>query len=109
MKVDLLRYAKRKEMKMKTLTLVLLVLLVVMLVGCAASPNKMKNTPNPDGDIAGFWRGLWHGMIAFIMFFVSLFSDNYGIYEVHNNGGWYNFGFLLGVSAMAGGSASSRR
>jgi hypothetical protein len=28
------------------------------------------------------------------------------IYEIHNNGGWYNFGFLLGVSIFFGGSGS---
>jgi hypothetical protein len=34
------------------------------------------------------------------------------MYEVHNNGGWYNFGFILGMSIIFGGSAggaSSRR
>jgi hypothetical protein len=26
------------------------------------------------------------------------------VYEVHNNGSWYNGGFLLGVSSVLGGS-----
>jgi len=34
------------------------------------------------------------------------------MYEVHNNGNWYNFGFLLGMAATwgggGGGAASSR-
>jgi len=31
-------------------------------------------------------------------------------YEVHNNGGWYNFGFVLGAGILfgGGGKASSR-
>jgi hypothetical protein len=39
-----------------------------------------------------------------VTFIVSLFSDVAHVYEVHNNGGWYNFGFLLGVSIIFGGS-----
>jgi hypothetical protein len=38
------------------------------------------------------------------MFIISLFNDSVGIYEMHNNGGWYNFGFLLGASIIFGGS-----
>jgi hypothetical protein len=32
------------------------------------------------------------------------------IYEVHNNGNWYDFGFVLGVSVVfgSGARASSR-
>ena len=59
---------------------------------------------------------LWQGFIAPITFLVSLFNDSVGIYEVHNNGGWYDFGFLIGVSiffsapaAGAGGRARSGR
>jgi hypothetical protein len=36
-----------------------------------------------------------------------LFNDNVNIYEVHNNGNWYNFGFMLGVSAAFSGAARS--
>jgi hypothetical protein len=34
------------------------------------------------------------------------------MYEVHNNGGWYNFGFLLGMMILlggGGGGAAARR
>jgi hypothetical protein len=29
------------------------------------------------------------------------------IYDVHNNGNWYNFGFMLGVSAVFSGAGRS--
>ena len=61
------------------------------------------------GDIAGFWQGLWHGIIAPITFVVSLFSDSVHVYEVHNNGNWYNFGFLLGVATILGGGGGERQ
>jgi hypothetical protein len=71
---------------------------------CAAAPNELVNTPNQEDEIAGFWQGLWHGIISPFAFIVSLFSDNVGIYAVHNNGNWYNFGFMFGVSIIFGGS-----
>jgi hypothetical protein len=29
-----------------------------------------------------------------------------GIYEAYNSGGWYNFGFVLGVCCFHGGAAT---
>jgi hypothetical protein len=87
----------------KALVLVGATLAVVALVGCAPSPNQLVNTPDEAGEVAGFWAGLWHGIIAPITFIVSLFSDNVDIYEVHNNGNWYNFGFLIGIVIIFGG------
>ena len=53
----------------------------------------------PDAEPAGFWAGYWHGSIAPIAFLVSLFNEQVGIYETHNNGKWYDFGFVLGASS----------
>jgi hypothetical protein len=69
----------------------------------AATPNELVNTPTEKGTVAGFWHGLWHGFIFPIAFFMSLFNKRIGLYESHNNGGWYNFGFLLGLSMSLGG------
>jgi hypothetical protein len=55
---------------------------------------------------AGFWGGLWHGIIAPITFVVSLFVDGVSIYETTNNGRWYEFGFMLGIGAYAGSEAA---
>jgi len=48
-------------------------------------------------------------MIAFFTFIISLFTDSVSVYEVHNNGGWYDFGFLLGAGVFFGGSGASSR
>jgi hypothetical protein len=96
----------------KALVLPMLALALIVLAGCAAGPNNLVNRPREGEEIAGFWQGLWHGIIAPITFVVSLFSDNVSMYEVHNNGNWYNFGFLIGMSMTlggGGGSAASRR
>ncbi len=97
----------------KGIILMALAILVLSLTACAAGPNLSVDTADDEGDVAGFWRGLWHGLITPITFVISLFSDNVSIYEVHNSGGWYDFGFVLGLSATFGGSgggaARSRR
>ena len=88
------------------------VLVLAALAACAAGPNTMARTPGAEGEVAGFLRGLWHGIIAPITFIISLFTGNVSMYEVHTTGGWYNFGFLLGMSAVfggGGGATGSRR
>jgi hypothetical protein len=82
-------------------------LLVGILTSCAAGPNPDLNTPGEDGKVAGFWTGLWQGMVAPFTFLISLFTDNVNVYEVHNNGNWYDFGFVLGAGILAGGGSST--
>jgi hypothetical protein len=67
-------------------------------------PNTLAKSPNEAGKVAGFWLGLLHGGIAPITFIVSLFRQDVHVYEVHNNGAWYNLGFLLGLMGSLGGS-----
>jgi uncharacterized membrane protein len=73
----------------------------------AAGPNELENSENQSGKIAGFWQGLWHGIIAPIAFIISLFNENVGVYESHNNGNWYNFGFIIGLMMVFGGNAGA--
>ncbi len=69
-----------------------------------AGPNSKYQQPGARP--AGFWAGLWHGLISPITFWVSLFSPNVRIYEANNRGRLYDFGFLIGVSGAFGGSGS---
>ena len=93
-------------MKKKHLFLVSLVILsLLLLAGCAAGINPTVDVTDVDGKSAGFWSGLWHGLISPITFIISLFSDNVNIYEVHNSGNWYDFGFMLGICVIFGGGA----
>jgi TRAP-type C4-dicarboxylate transport system permease small subunit len=95
-----------------SLAVVVMVLLVVtFLAGCAPGFNLAKGTMNENGRVAGFWLGVWQGFIAPFVFVASLFRANLNIYEVHNNGAWYNFGYLFGVACFfgGGGNRSARR
>jgi hypothetical protein len=86
--------------------LVFVFLLMLVLAACAAGPNLSVDEPSPDGEVAGFWVGLWHGIIVPITWLISLFSDTVSIYEVHNNGGWYDTGFLIGAGVFLGGGGA---
>jgi len=86
------------------LLILALLMLVLGAVSCTASPNELVMQPNEDGRVAGFGLGIWHGLISPITFVISLFSENIHMYEVHNTGAWYDFGFLLGVMLTFGGS-----
>lgn len=71
----------------------------LLLLGCAAGDARF--TPE---DPAGFWAGLWHGMISLITLFIGLFSDSVGFFELDNRGWRYEAGFWLGLVIMAGGA-----
>jgi hypothetical protein len=104
--------SKEEEEVPRARALLLLVLLALVVAACAAGPNPElgEAAGAADGAPAGFWLGLWQGIIAPVTFVISLFTDEVNIYEVHNNGNWYDFGFVLGAGILfGGGGASSRR
>jgi hypothetical protein len=79
---------------------------LLLISGCADSVTfaEASNT-----EPVGFWYGLWHGIIAPIAWLVSLFDESTAIYAIYNNGGWYDFGFVLGAGILFGGSSSSSK
>jgi len=99
----------------KIFILVLSVILPAMLAGCAPGtsvqvntpdatmqlsmpgPNPMINQGDASGRVARAGAGLWHGLIAPITLVISFFNSDVHMYEVHNAGSEYDFGFLLGV------------
>lgn len=81
----------------KSIAVLGLVTFLLMTISCAPGNKRFDEKP------AGFWAGLWHGIIVVITFVISLFTDNVHMYEVNNSGGWYNFGFLLGAMIALGG------
>ena len=90
-------------MKTSLTWLLLVSLLLSILAGCAPGPNPSAGAAGAYGRVAGFWLGLWQGFIALFVFLASLFKSDLTIYEVHNNGAWYNFGYLFGLACFFGG------
>lgn len=84
-----------------------LIILVLFATSCAGVTDIEACRTEPP---YGFFAGLLHGFIAPFSFVVSLFMDNVAIYEINNNGGWYDFGFCIGAGILfGGGSRASRR
>jgi hypothetical protein len=88
---------------MRLSALILVLLLLATFAACAPGPNHLRGTPGPRDAVAGFWLGLWQGFIAPFVLIISLFKHGMNIYEVHNDGAWYNFGYLFGLMCFFGG------
>jgi hypothetical protein len=66
----------------------------------APGPNPLVNQPDGTGLVARAGAGLWHGLIAPVTLVLSFFNSDVHMYEVHNAGGEYDLGFLLGVTVV---------
>jgi hypothetical protein len=84
---------------MSRLRLVLVLALSVALAACA---NQASSGVAPGAP--GFLLGLWHGFIFPIAWVLSLFVSDVAIYAVPNNGGWYDFGYFLGIVVFGVGA-----
>ncbi len=79
-------------------------LTVLLVIGCAPSPHAALENLSLEHR-AGFFHGFWHGLISPITFIISLFNADVGVYDVFNNGHWYDFGYLLGAATTFGSGA----
>ncbi|HAK44888.1 MAG TPA: hypothetical protein DCO79_03055 [Spirochaeta sp.] len=97
-------------MNKKRIVLAVFIIAAIVFASCTAGPNVMEQSEKVD-EPAGFFLGIWHGLISLFTFIISLFTDKVNVYEVYNNGGWYNFGFIIGISIFYGGGSkgTSRR
>ena len=82
-----------------------MLLAVLALSACAATqaPDAVAH----DESTPGFLLGLWHGFIFPVAWIVSLFTDKVAVYAVPNNGGWYDFGYFLGIVVCGVGARKS--
>jgi hypothetical protein len=81
----------------------LVLLLPIMLTACAATQQADAVAPQAPG----FLLGLWHGFIFPVAWVVSLFLPKVAVYAVPNNGGWYDFGYFLGIVVFGVGARKS--
>lgn len=70
----------------------------------AACANQVESAVAHTADTPGFLLGLWHGFIFPVAWVLSLFLHNVAIYAVPNNGGWYNFGYFIGIVFLGVGA-----
>jgi hypothetical protein len=74
-----------------------------MLAACA---QQAKSAVAPDAP--GFLLGIVHGFIFPVAWVLSLFMPDVAIYAVPNNGGWYDFGYFLGIVVFGVGARKSQ-
>ena len=84
---------------------VLAVIALLSLTACAATQQQDAVAPQAPG----FLLGLWHGFIFPVAWLVSLFAPKVAVYAVPNNGGWYDFGYFLGIVVFGVGANGARK
>jgi hypothetical protein len=77
---------------------------LVLLAACAATQAPDAVAPTAPG----FLLGLWHGFIFPVAWVISLFTDKVAVYAVPNNGGWYDFGYFLGIVVFGVGARKTQ-
>lgn len=80
---------------------------LALLAPLAACAQQVPGAVEPGAP--GFLLGLWHGFIFPVAWFLSLIVPDWAVYAVPNNGGWYDFGFFIGIVFLGVGSSGGRR
>lgn len=78
-------------------------LALLALAACAVQAGDAVAPSAP-----GFLYGLWHGFIFPAAWALSLFMPDVAVYAVPNNGGWYDFGYFLGIVVFGVGARRTR-
>jgi hypothetical protein len=91
---------------MKKNKIILLIFAIGLLIMSCAHNDAYQNCLT-SVHTYGFWGGLWHGIIAPFDFIGSLIWRDVTMYAPNNNGGWYAFGFLLGIGGVFSSSSRS--
>ncbi|MET3725250.1 hypothetical protein [Sphingomonas trueperi] len=73
----------------------------------AACAHQVPSAVAPQAP--GFLLGLWHGFIFPVAWGLSLLFPEVAVYAVPNNGGWYDFGFFIGVVFLGVGAQGGRK
>jgi len=77
---------------------------ILLLTALSACASQVDAGVSQEADAPGFLWGLWHGFVFPFAWIGSLFDPEIAVYAVPNRGGWYDFGFFLGITVLGGGS-----
>jgi hypothetical protein len=81
--------------------------LLALPIALSACAHQAASAVAPEAP--GFLLGLWHGFIFPVAWVLSLIMPDVAVYAVPNNGGWYDFGFFVGVVFLGVGSNRTRK
>ncbi|MEI6462481.1 MAG: hypothetical protein WCO33_02315 [bacterium] len=91
------------------LPLIVIGVLVVIAIGVYLISNRTGMPTKNSTEVASFGLGLWQGLIICLTFITSWFDKNIVLYQVSNDGFWYNFGFIFGIMISIGAGAKSSK
>ena len=91
---------------MRRILFLLVIMMITIIILSACAPGVTHHT---EMRRAGFFWGIWHGWIAPVSLIWQLFNPEVRIYEVHNNGWWYDLGFYIAIIGGFGSIAITRR
>lgn len=93
----------------KFIPLMILGVIAVVILGIYILVNRTGMPMKTSTDIAGFWLGLWQGVIVCLSFIASLFDKDIVLYQATNSGITYNLGYILGLCISIGAGATSSK
>ena len=79
---------------------------IALFLALAACAKQVASGVSPEAP--GFLLGLWHGFIFPVAWVISLFFQDAAVYAVPNNGGWYDFGYFLGIVVFGVGARKTQ-
>jgi hypothetical protein len=77
---------------------------LLLLAGCA---RQAASGVSHAADAPGLLLGIWHGFIFPVAWVLSLVMPEVAVYAVPNDGGWYDFGYFLGIVVFGVGARRS--
>ncbi|RYD48017.1 MAG: hypothetical protein EOP60_16435 [Sphingomonadales bacterium] len=77
---------------------------LLALAACATQSTAAVQPGTP-----GLLLGMWHGFIFPVAWGLSLIVPDVAVYAVPNNGGWYDFGYFLGICVFGVGANRGRK
>jgi hypothetical protein len=81
---------------------------LVIALALTACATQVSSAVSATATSPGFLLGLWHGFIFPVAWVLSLFMPDVAVYAVPNNGGWYDFGYFLGIVVFGVGARKTR-
>jgi len=81
--------------------------IVAALALSACAAHRVSSAVSPAAP--GFLLGVWHGFIFPVAWVLSLFMPDVAVYAVPNNGGWYDFGYFVGIVFLGVGARRSQK
>jgi hypothetical protein len=79
---------------------------LALLLALSACATQAETAVAPSAP--GFLHGVWHGFIFPVAWIISLFDGGAAVYAVPNNGGWYDFGYFIGIVFIGVGARKTK-